>query len=106
MNNNNSNAVTVSTTSSNNFWYNNSLFVAQFIFSIFGVAFSAGMLISGADTNVYLPVLTAITFMWVPSPINHKVPDLVLPSGIPQLRELIQRNGGLDDINNLANLSA
>jgi hypothetical protein len=70
------------------FLYNNSLFVAQIIFGLFGVTFSAAMLIRGNDPGIYLPVLTAILGWFFPSPLNDKFDT---PSNIQQLRELFVR---------------
>ena len=73
----------------NKFLYNNALFIMQSLVSMFGLGFSAGMLIVGRDAATYLPILTSILFYWVPSPLNHKVEQ---PSGIPQIREIISRH--------------
>lgn len=67
------------------FFYNNSLFVAQIVFGLFGVSFSAAMLIRGNDPGIYLPVLTAILGWFFPSPLNHKFET---PSNLQQAREL------------------
>jgi hypothetical protein len=102
----NSNAPIASPTSYNNFWYNNSLFMMQSLFSLIGVGFSAGMLITGHDSSVYLPIFTSLIFYWAPSPINHRIPDVGVPSGVPQLRELLSsRNPNIDNLSNLGNLN-
>ena len=93
------------------FWYNNVLFLAQFIFSCFGIGFSAAMLLKGSDATIYLPILTSLLFLWVPSPASTKIPQGtgVLPSGIPQMKALMgskkpPTNDVFPNINNLRNL--
>jgi hypothetical protein len=82
-----------------NFWYNNALFLFQAFFSMMTIGFSAGMLIAGKDPSIYLPVLTSVTAFWLPSPINHKVPDM--PSGIPQLQAVFTRRTSMDSLDNV-----
>jgi hypothetical protein len=70
------------------FLYNNSLFVAQIVFGLFGVSFSAAMLIKGNDPGIYLPVLTAILGWFFPSPLNH---TFETPSNIQEARSIFNR---------------
>lgn len=55
------------------FWYNNSTMIIQAIFSLFLAVFTATMLAIGRDPTIYLPILTGITTIWIPSPLNHKI---------------------------------
>lgn len=71
------------------FLYNNAIMLIQACISVFGLAFSATMLLTGNDAGIYLPVMTSIIFFWCPSPIGHKIEQ---PSGIPQVRDLLSRN--------------
>jgi hypothetical protein len=71
------------------FFYNNAVFVSQLLISLFGLGFSAGMLITGKDAATYLPIMTSIIGVWIPSPLNHKLEQ---PSGIPQIRDILQRS--------------
>ena len=50
------------------FFYTNLVFLAQFMFSLFGAAFCASMLYVGKDATVYLPILTSIISVWIPNP--------------------------------------
>lgn len=43
-------------------------FIAQTFFSLLGAVFSIGMLSSGKDPSIYLPILSGIIGYWVPSP--------------------------------------
>lgn len=55
------------------FFYNNSLFVAQICFGLFGLIFSAVMLGKGEPPAIYLPVLTGILGWFFPSPTNRNL---------------------------------
>lgn len=55
------------------FFYNNSLFVAQICFGLFGLVFSAVMLGKGEPPAIYLPVLTGILGWFFPSPTNRNL---------------------------------
>lgn len=54
------------------FWYTNVTFVCQFLISMFGVSFCAAMLLKGYDSSIYLPIMTGIITIWIPSPITSK----------------------------------
>jgi hypothetical protein len=86
---NNQNNVITDEYGARKFFYNNALFMSQCFFGVFGVGFSAAMLIIGRPPEVYLPVMTAILGWFMPSPLNHRLEQ---PSGIPQIREILSRN--------------
>lgn len=44
------------------------LFLAQTVFSLLGTVFAIGMLATGHDAGIYLPILTGILGFWMPSP--------------------------------------
>jgi hypothetical protein len=54
------------------FLYNNSLFVAQVVFGLFTLSFSAAMLSLKQSPAVYLPVMTAVLGWFFPSPLNGR----------------------------------
>ena len=60
------------------------LFGIQACISAVVVLFSISMLASGrGDTSIYLPVLTSITSIWLPSPASgRKMPDLTNMLGL------------------------
>ena len=47
-------------------------FFTQAGFSALGMIFAAGMLITGKEPSVYLPILTSILFAWLPSPMGSR----------------------------------
>jgi hypothetical protein len=72
------------------FMYLNAVFLMQSIVSLFGLGFTASMLIVGRDPATYLPILTGILFFWCPSPMQQKGDK---PITLPQVRELLLRSG-------------
>jgi hypothetical protein len=71
-----------------NYMYNNTVLLAQIVFSIFILSFTASMLYMGEPPSIYLPVMSATATYWMPSPLNHKLEQ---PSGIPQVKKLLLR---------------
>lgn len=46
------------------------LFLSQFFISTVALGFSMFMLIKGNDPGIYLPLLTTVIGVWVPSPMS------------------------------------
>lgn len=66
------------------------LFISQFFFSLLGVGFSIGMLAKGEDPSVYLPVLSGIIGVWIPSPISQQKFTASLPNNAPTDRHVAE----------------
>ena len=49
---------------------NHGLFLSQFFISSASLGFLMYMLINGGDPGIYLPILTTIVGVWVPSPTS------------------------------------
>lgn len=60
------------------------LFLSQLFFSTVGMAFSIAMLVNDKDASVYLPILTTIVGVWIPSPMSRQNNQLaVMQSSLP-----------------------
>jgi hypothetical protein len=71
------------------------LFIGQFFFSLIGATFSIAMLVRGEDASIYLPVLSGIIGVWVPSPLSAaKQPSITTTTTSPQIGSTERGGGG------------